>query len=96
MDKVRVIEGSMRCFVCGWLSLVPVLGLAAGFVAIAEYLFIHRMTPGQWNPARKYLQSGILLSILGLLINGLPLVLLSGYIQMRIAEGSLSISSLFP
>jgi hypothetical protein len=80
MDKVRVIEGSLTCYALGWLSLIPVLGLVAAFVGLVEARSVIALSEGQWNPARKYLVAGRLLSGLGLLINGMPILLLLAFL----------------
>ncbi len=94
MDKIRVIEGSLRCHVWGWLSLIPLLGLPAGVIAVVEYQMIARQSRGQWNAARNYLKAGLLLGIFGILLSGGLGLLLAAYILSKIANGSLSLVDL--
>lgn len=83
MDKVRIIEGSLTCYTLGWVSLIPVLGLPAAFISLVEARSLATLSKGQWNPAQKYLIAGKVLSWLGLLINGLPILLLIAYLIAR-------------
>jgi len=77
-DRIRVIEGSLRCFTCGCLSLIPVLGLVFSVLALLQ----HFLTPGEqassWNPARRYLLAGYVLAWIGGLIWLSVLVLVLG------------------
>ena len=66
MDKVRVIEGSLRCFVAGCLSLVPLLGIFPAMVAIYSFHAVRRQAGAEWNPARGYLLWGVTLAWGGL------------------------------
>lgn len=66
MDKVRVIEGSLRCFVAGCLAMIPLLGVFAAMVAIYTFHRVRRMAAGDWNPARGYLLWGAALAWTGL------------------------------
>lgn len=69
MDRVRVIERSLACFACGWLSLLPVLGI---FAAIRGMILYHRArneAGREWNPAGCYLACGFALAWLGSLVS---------------------------
>ncbi len=90
MDKVRVIESSLRCFVWSWFSLIPILGLMPSCMAVSEYLQAKRLSEGQWNPARKYLQAGLWLAIIGGLVSGAVGLIFTGVILRKIADGSIS------
>jgi hypothetical protein len=63
-NRIDLIRRSMRVFVCGILSMIPVLGLLPAIYTIAAWF----PTRGnkQWNPACAYLTCGILLALLGL------------------------------
>ena len=63
--KIRMLQSSMRCFVCGLLGLLPVIGLP---FAIAALVFSGRVRAGQrrfWNPARPYWIWGIVCAVIG-------------------------------
>ena len=68
-ERIHLIERSLRCFVYGLLSLIPVIGL--GFAALT--LRLHFKTWAEagdnWNPARRYLLAGFCLAWLGALVS---------------------------
>ena len=66
-DKVRVIEQSLRCFVFGLLSLIPLLGLP--FAVLVRHRDAWSQADREWNPARLYLVWGFGLAWLGGLIS---------------------------
>ena len=68
-DKVRVIEESLRCFVFGLLSLIPLLGLPFAILAVVRHLNAWSQGDGEWNPAKAYLVWGFSLAWLGGLIS---------------------------
>lgn len=68
MDKVRVIERSVRCFIAGCLSLIPVLGLLPAVFALVLVHQVRRETGPSWNPARGYLICGNVLAWVGIAI----------------------------
>ena len=68
-DKVRVIEQSLRCFVFGLLSLIPLLGLPFAILAVARHLNAWSRGEREWNPAKPYLVWGFGLAWLGGLIS---------------------------
>ena len=68
MDKVRVIERSLRCFAAGCLSLIPILGLLPAVIAIVLFHKALREAGRTWNPARGYLIGGVVLAWTGLTI----------------------------
>ena len=63
--RILQLTRSMRCFAFGWAALIPFLGL--GFSAAGVYLFVKTRADaaGQWNPAAKYLNWGLALSLIG-------------------------------
>lgn len=73
MDKVRVIERSLRCFIAGCLSLLPVLGLIPAVVAIVLFHQVRNEAGHAWNPARGHLIGGVVLAWSGLTITLLAL-----------------------
>ena len=67
-QRIRAIQMSLRCFVYGWLSLLPLIGLPASIVAIGLHFRTMAVCGGEWNPAKRYLVVGYCLAWLGLLI----------------------------
>jgi hypothetical protein len=63
--KIRMLNNSLRCFVCGLLGILPVIGLPfaiaalwlSGRVCIQEKYF--------WNAARPYRIWGVVVAALG-------------------------------
>ena len=68
-DKVRVIEQSLRCFVFGLLSLIPLLGLPFAILAVVRHRDAWSQADWEWNPAKAYLVWGLGLAWLGGLIS---------------------------
>ena len=68
-ERIRLIERSLRCFVYGWLSLIPVIGLVAAFTAIRLHFAPASSTGDEWNPAGCYLKAGCWLARIGILIS---------------------------
>ena len=68
-DKVRAIQQSLRCFIFGCLSLIPLLGLPFAVLAILRHLKAWTQREGEWNPAKAYLVWGFGLAWLGGLIS---------------------------
>ncbi len=69
MDKIRLIKRSICCFVLGLLGLIPVLGLPLALSAwICGAVTAHR-TKGQFNPAKRYLDLGRWLGLLGFCVS---------------------------
>ena len=63
MDRILVIEQSFRCLRMGWLSLIPLLGVAFAAGALAAYGRVFLNTRDEWNPARAHLYGGVFLAL---------------------------------
>ncbi len=68
-ERIDLIERSLRCFVYGWLSLIPLIGLAMALIAIGLHFKTGSDTGDGWNPARRYLLAGSYLAWIGVLIS---------------------------
>lgn len=65
MDRIQVIERSLACYTCGWLSFIPLVGIPLAARAMTLYHQV-RVEAGQsWNPASRYLACGFLLAWVG-------------------------------
>ena len=77
--RIRMLEESLACFVHGWLSLIPIAGLAFAFLGIRSCTRVRMESAGQWNAAQPYLTTGMILAAIGGLLSALEfgLVMLS-------------------
>lgn len=73
MDRIRVIERSLVCFVCGWLSFIPLAGIIPAIRAVRLYRQVRAEVGQNWNPADRYLFFGYVLAWVGSLITVIPL-----------------------
>lgn len=80
MDKVEVIQRSLRCFTTGLLGLLPLLGIPFAIVALVNYFKIRRGFGTQWNPARQYLTWGITAALGGTFLTVVIMVVMVGII----------------
>ena len=67
-ERIAVIEDSLQCFTFGWLSCLPVIGVAWLYPTVRRFRQARRRQV-QWNPARGYLAAGLALASVGWLIN---------------------------
>ena len=65
MDLIQAVNRSIRCFVFGLLSFIPVLGLAMGIIAWIHGSAVMRRRRNEWNPALSYLRWGRVLALAG-------------------------------
>jgi len=54
MTRIEMIEHSLRCFVYGLISLLPVIGLPMAVLSTAQYRRVQRGQGEMWNPAHRY------------------------------------------
>ena len=52
MDKVEVIQRSLRCFTLGLFGILPVLGIPFAVMALSNYFQVKRIAGAHWNPAQ--------------------------------------------
>jgi hypothetical protein len=83
--RIQVLTGSLRCFVLGCVSLVPLLGLPFGAWAVVLFWRTSSRSAGCPNPAQGYLWAGVVLAVLGLLLGGLAFLVLSVVIYQALA-----------
>jgi len=74
MDKIELIERSMRAFFFGVPGIVPFLGTPFAIVALMNNARIKRHIGAQWNPAHRYLFWGTLCARIG---TGLSIVIVA-------------------
>ncbi len=86
MDRIELIDCSLKYFAHGLIGLVPVLGLPSSIAAIIGFLRVRRRQGLEWNPAQRYLKAGLLCGSLGLMLNFIVI----GIITALVLNGSLT------
>jgi len=66
MDKVRIIERSLRCYRVSWFSLIPLFGIVPALMSFALFRKVGNETGEQWNPARPFAITGLVIALIGL------------------------------
>ena len=74
--RIQVLTGSLRCFVLGCVSLVPLLGLPFGAWAVVLFWKTSSRSAGCPNPAQGYLWAGLVLAVISFLLSALAVVVL--------------------
>ena len=81
MDLIQAANRSMRCFVFGLLSFIPILGLAMAAIAWIHGWTVLRRRGTEWNPALPYLRWGRVLGLIGAFASTIAFILLLAAIQ---------------
>ena len=63
--KIRMLKGSLRCFVCGLLGLLPVIGLPFALAALWISGRVRATEKQFWNAAWPYRIWGVVCARLG-------------------------------
>lgn len=77
MDKIELIQLSLRCFTSGLFALLPWVGI---FPAGYTFWLAHRVRSqvrGDWNPASRYVTGGVWCACGGLVLTLLITVCLT-------------------
>ena len=77
-ERIRLIEGSVRCFVFSLFGLIPLLGVLMAFWALISCIKLRARSRRMWNPARLYLNLGFAFAVVGLLVS----LVLGGWLQL--------------
>jgi hypothetical protein len=77
MPKSEMLRRSMRCFVLGWWSLIPIIGVVPAVVALVDFRVVVAGMGQRWNAARTRLLLGAWLAGIGLLLSLILSVLLT-------------------
>lgn len=64
-ERILAINRSLRCFAMGWCSLLPPFGIVLFPIALVTFSRTRIDTSGQWNPASRYLNWGMILATIG-------------------------------
>jgi hypothetical protein len=68
MEKIELIQRSLRCFTMGVIGVLPVVGIPFAVLALAHYFRVKRESGAQWNPAQQYLTWGLATALSGLFL----------------------------
>lgn len=68
-EKIAVIHRSLRCRRFGFVSLIPFAGILAAFFALRDFRFVRGTVGKEWNPARRQLNIGMMLAMIGVMIS---------------------------
>ncbi|HXT13045.1 MAG TPA: hypothetical protein VN873_15900 [Candidatus Angelobacter sp.] len=77
LDKIQIIESSTRCFTCGLIGILPLIGLPFAIIAIANFVRVQLGKGTVWNPANGYLSAGGFCAAIGL---GISTLLIGSFI----------------
>lgn len=70
----ELIRRSLTCYVLGWLSLVPWLGLPVGLLVLILSASAAKTSRQVWNPARGYLVAARVMACVGCTLSLLSLL----------------------
>ena len=71
MDRIRIIERSLRAWVCSLIGLIPLFGAPLAVLAVVLSADVRAETGAEWNPAETYVRWAGVLGRLGLMLTGL-------------------------
>ncbi len=66
MDKIELIERSLRAFFFGVPGLLPFLGIPFAIIALMNNAHVKHRIGAQWNPAHRYLLWGTACARIGI------------------------------
>jgi hypothetical protein len=69
VDRAELIQKSLRIFVCGFVSLIPIVGLIISIYTLLSAARLGTRFRDEWNPASVYLRWGTALSVFSLALN---------------------------
>jgi len=76
MDRIELIQRSLRVFSCGLWGLIPLFGLPMAITALIRNSKLRKLSAGQWNPAGAHLKWGVNCAWLGIFITFIALAVL--------------------
>jgi hypothetical protein len=74
--KIRMLKGSLRCFVYGLLGLIPLWGLPFAIAALVISGKVRVQEKSFWNAARPYRIGGVVCAAAGTVFWGFILMLI--------------------
>jgi hypothetical protein len=85
LDKIDVIQRSLRCFTLGLIGILPVLGIPFAVAALSHYFQVKRIVGAQWNPAQQYLTWGVATALGGLFLTVIIAGVVGSMIFLKLA-----------
>jgi hypothetical protein len=74
--KIKVLENSLQCYVCGLLGLLPVIGLPFAVAALVLSAKVRARQKKNWNAARSYQVWGVVCAAAGTIFWGFILTII--------------------
>jgi hypothetical protein len=74
--KSKMLEDSIRCFVCGMLGLLPVIGFPFAIAALVLSAKVRARQKKNWNAARLYQIWGVVCAATGTIFLGFILTII--------------------
>lgn len=84
MDKIELIQRSLRAFFFGVPGIVPFLGIPFAIVAAANNSQIKRRRGSHWNPAQRYLFWGMVCARTGIILTLLLAIFITGALLLHL------------
>jgi len=76
MNRAELIDRSLRCFVLGLWSLLPIIGLPIAAFVLMQNWRIQRRSRGMWNPAERFLRWACICASLGAGLSSLAAIVI--------------------
>jgi hypothetical protein len=77
IDKIELIQGSLRAFGFGLPGIVPFLGTPFAVIALRQNSRLKRRGSALWNPAQRYLFWGAVCARIGIALTLVCMLLLA-------------------
>jgi len=74
--KIKMLKNSLRCFVCGLLGLLPVIGLPFAIAALWISGRVRAREKLFWNAAQPYRIWGVVCAAVGTIFGGFILTII--------------------
>lgn len=84
--RSEIIERSLRCLRRGGFSFLPVVGIYFSLRALRDFYAATTQIAERWNPGRRHLYAGMVLALLGLLVNVAAIAIIFVIVLKQIAN----------
>ena len=74
--KIKMLEDSIQCLVCGMLGLLPVIGFPFALAALVLSVKVRARQKNNWNAARAYRVWGVVCAATGTIFWGFILTII--------------------